>query len=86
MSNYSKLQKYLEHNGSPTVKLSFDSLTEILGIEVNYTVALCIQADFHCSYMVDSVSEKGEWIRFCRTEKQNDESATITTLASMLWW
>ena len=86
MNNYNKLQKYLENSGNATVILSFDTLKEILGIEVNYTAALCIKKDFHCSYVVDDVSEKEKWIRFCRTESQNDEDTTITTLASMLWW
>ena len=84
--NFNKLQKYLENSGNATVILSFDTLKEILGIEVNYTAALCIKKDFHCSYVVDDVSEKEKWIRFCRTETQNDEDTTITTLASMLWW
>ena len=84
MNNYNKLQKYLENRGNATVILSFDTLKEILGIEVNYTAALCIKKDFHCSYVVDDVSEKEKWIRFCRTETQNDEDTTITTLASML--
>lgn len=85
MNNYIELQKYLENSGNAIVKLSFGSLKEILGIEVDYTVALCIQKDFHCSYMVDNISEKGKWISFCRTKMQNDDE-TITTLASMLWW
>ena len=58
MNNYNKLQKYLENSGNATVILSFDTLKEILGIEVNYTAALCIKKDFHCSYVVDDVSEK----------------------------
>lgn len=86
MNNYNKLQKYLENRGNATVILSFDTLKEILGIEVNYMAALFIKKDFHCSYVVDDVSEKEKWIRFCRTETQNDEDTTITTLASMLWW
>lgn len=85
MNNYIELQKYLENSGNAIVKLSFSSLKEILGIEVDYTVALRIQKDFHCNYMVDNISEKGKWISFCRTEMQNDDE-TITTLASMLWW
>lgn len=79
------MQKYLENSGNAIVKLSFDNLKEILGIEVNDTVALRIQKDFHYSYMVDNISEKGIWISFCITEMQNDDE-TITTLASMLWW
>ncbi len=86
MNNYNKLKKYLENSGNVTVILSFDTLKEILDIEVNYTAALCIKKDFHRSYVVDDVSEKEKWIRFCRTETQNDEDTTITTLASMLWW
>ena len=34
MNNYNKLQKYLENSGNATVILSFDTLKEILGIEV----------------------------------------------------
>ena len=41
MNNYNKLQKYLENRGNATVILSFDTLKEILGIEVNYMAALC---------------------------------------------
>lgn len=86
MNNYKVLQNHLENNGNATVKLSFGSLKEILGIEVNYTIALHIQKNFYCSYMVDNISEKEKWISFCRTEKQNDDGITITTLASMLLW
>ena len=43
MNNYNKLQKYLENSGNVTVILYFDTLKEILGIEVNYTAALCIK-------------------------------------------
>lgn len=85
MNNYGTLQKYLERNGNTIVKLSFDNLKEILGIEVDYVVALRIQKDFHCSYMVDSISKKGKWVSFCRTRMQNDNE-TAVTLASMLWW
>ena len=59
--------------------------TQTLGIKVNYMAALTIKKDFHCSYVVDDVLEKEKWIRFCRTETQNDEDIIITTLASMLW-
>ena len=86
MNHYNKLQKYLENRGNVTVILSFDTLKEILGIKVNYMAALTIKKDFHCSYVVDDVLEKEKWIRFCRTETQNDEDIIITTLASMLWW
>lgn len=85
MNNYGTLQKYLERNGNTIVKLSFDNLKEILEIEVDYVVALRIQKDFHCSYMVDGISKKGKWVSFCRTKMQKDNE-TAVTLASMLWW
>jgi len=68
--NYNKLQKYLENSGNATVILSFDTLKEILGIEVNYTAALCMKKDFRCSYVVDDVSEKEKWIRFAELKRK----------------
>lgn len=70
LPNFNKLQKYLENSGNATVILSFDTLKEILGIEVNYTAALCIKKDFHCSYVVDDVSEKEKWIRFAELKRK----------------
>lgn len=88
MGNYRKLQKYLENSGKIEIKLSFDNLKEILNIEVNYAVALRLQKDFRCSYMVCDISEQEKWVGFCKIEMQNndDDDATVTTLASMLWW
>ena len=39
MNNYNKLKKYLENSGNVTVILSFDTLKEILDIEVITSVA-----------------------------------------------
>lgn len=87
MKNYRALQKHLESNGNETVKLSFDNLKEILCVDMDYAVALRLQKEFRCSYMVNGISERGKWVSFRRTDMQNDDDCTtITTLASILWW
>lgn len=86
MNNYKELQNYLINSGNAIVKLSFDNLKEILGIEVNYNIALHIQKNFHCTYKVDYISKKEKYISFCKIEMQNDDGTTITTLTSMLLW
>ena len=88
MGNYRELQKYLENTGKTEIKLSFDNLKNILNIEVNYAIVLRLQKEFQCSYMVCDISEQEKWVGFCKIETQNndDDDATVTTLASMLWW
>jgi hypothetical protein len=38
--------------------------------------------------MVYNISKQEKWVGFCKIETQNndDDDATVTTLASMLWW
>ena len=78
MGNYRELQKYLENTGKTEIKLSFDNLKNILNVEVNYAVVLRLQKEFQCSYMVCDISEQEKWV--------STDDATVTTLASMLWW
>ena len=87
MGNYKELQKYLENTGKTEIKLSFDNLKNILNIEVNYAIVLRLQKEFQCSYMVYNISKQEKWVGFCKIETQNndDDDATVTTLASMLW-
>ncbi len=87
MKDYRPLRKYLEGNGKTVINLTFNNLKDILGFEVDYSIALHLQKNFRCRYKVDNISEKSKSVSFRRIEMRNEDNGTTTiTIASLLWW
>lgn len=87
MKNYKALQNYLAKSGKEGIGLSFETLTEILGVEIDYAAALRLQKEFRCDYIAESISEAEKRVLFRKKSINREEDGiSAATSASMLWW
>ena len=64
MSKYNTLWEYVQKNGSPTMKLSFDEIHEIAGIEIDHSFLNYKKELTQYGYQVGKISLKEHTVIF----------------------
>ena len=68
MSKYNPLWEYVQQNGSPQIKLSFDEIRDILGIEIDHSFLNYKKELTEYSYQVGKISLKEKTVIFKKVE------------------
>lgn len=64
MSKYSALWEYVQKNGSPAMKLSFDEIHKIAGIEIDHSFLNYKKELTQYGYQVGKISLKEQTVMF----------------------
>lgn len=68
MSKYNLLWEYVQKNGSPQIKLTFDEIRDIAGIEIDHSFLNCKKELFQYGYQVRKISMKDKTVIFNKME------------------
>lgn len=64
MSKYNALWEYVQHNGSSSLKLTFDEVTKIAGIEIDHSFLKYKKELTEYGYQVGKISLKEHTVIF----------------------
>jgi len=64
MSKYDELWKYLQKNGNESIKLTFEEIKEITGIEIDHSFLTYKKEAGEYGYMVGKISLKEKNVQF----------------------
>ncbi len=67
MSKYDALWAYVQKDGSPTLKLTFEQIQEIAGIPIDHSFLKCKKELTDYGYQVGKISMKEQTVIFKRT-------------------
>ena len=67
MSKYDALWAYVQEDGSPTLKLTFEQIQEIAGIPIDHSFLKCKKELTDYGYQVGKISMKEQTVIFKRT-------------------
>ena len=67
MSQYDALWAYVQKDGSPTLKLTFEQIQEIAGIPIDHSFLKCKKELTDYGYQVGKISMKEQTVIFKRT-------------------
>ena len=67
MSKYDALWAYVQKDGSPTLKLTFEQIQEIAGIPIDHSFLKCKKELTDYGYQVGKISMKEQTVIFRRT-------------------
>ena len=67
MSKYDALWAYVQKDGSPTLKLTFEQIQEIAGIPIDHSFLKCKKELTDYGYQVGKISMKERTVIFKRT-------------------
>ncbi|CAB1244561.1 hypothetical protein ACFHWD_13820 [Clostridium sp. MT-14] len=68
MSKYTALWEYIQRNGSPSMKLSFDEIHDIAGIEMDHSFLRYKKELTQYGYQVGKISLKERTVIFNRID------------------
>lgn len=66
MSKYDPLWRFLQNDGSGSLRLSFDRIKEILGFEIDHSFLNYKKEAAEYGYIVEKISLKERWVKFLR--------------------
>lgn len=67
MSKYDQLWEYIKQNGNPNIKLVFDEIHDIAGIEIDHSFLNYKSELFQYGYKVGKISLKEKTVTFEKT-------------------
>jgi hypothetical protein len=70
MSKYEKLWKYLQNNGSHTLKLTFQEIKTIVGFDIDHSFLTYKKEAGQFGYQAGKISMKEKYITFNRAENE----------------
>lgn len=68
MSKYNPLWEFVKKNGNPQIKLSFDEIRKIIGIEIDHLFLNYKKELAQYGYQVGKISLKDKTVIFSKTE------------------
>lgn len=68
MSKYSSLWQFVQQNGSPTLKLTFEEIHDIAGVPINHSFLKYKKELDEYGYKVGKISMKDQTVIFNKTE------------------
>ena len=68
MSKYDRLWEYIRDNGDHTIKLTFDEIKDIAGIEIDHSFLNYKKELTQFGYQVGKISLKGKTVIFTKLE------------------
>lgn len=66
MSKYNALWEYIHKDGNPLIKLSFDEIHNIAGIEIDHSFLTYKKELIQYGYKVGKISLKGQTVDFIK--------------------
>ncbi len=64
MSKYNALWEYVQHSGSPSLKLTFEEIQRIAGIPIDHSFLKYKKELVEYGYEVGKISMKGQTVEF----------------------
>ena len=71
MSKYNALWEYVKNNGNPQIKLTFEEIRDIIGIEIDHSFLNYKKQLTQYGYQVGKISLKEKTVVFNKAEKIN---------------
>ena len=76
MSKYNALWEYVQRNGSPSFKLTFDEIKELAGIPIDHSFLNYKRELQEYGYQVGKISLKEQTVIFTRIDGTNGEKSS----------
>lgn len=74
MSKYNSLWKYVQENGSPAFKLTFEEIQNIAGIPIDHSFLKYKKELAEYSYQVEKISMKAQTVAFRKTSPSDNNT------------
>lgn len=71
MSKYNTLWEYVQKNGSPSLKLSFDEINDIVDVPIDHSFLTYKKELLEYGYKVDKISMKEKMVIFNKNDNKN---------------
>ena len=81
MSKYEPLWQHLQSNGSPTLKLTYDEIKDILGFDIDHSFLTYKKEAAQFGYQVGKISMKEKHVMFIKVgEKESSEVVVVENI------
>lgn len=70
MSKYNVLWEYIQKSGSPYIKLSFDEIHKVAGIEIDHSFLTYKKEMVHYGYKVGKISLIEQTVEFIKLDEE----------------